>query len=90
MPHSWRDTARPIIAKVLQDCRDTGATEKQIRAALFAAYPFGERRYFPYKVWCDEVRAQRGLKAKANAAKSEKNGQQRLAEWQELYGRKEA
>lgn len=59
---TWRDTARPIIAKVLKETR--GMDEKVIRMALRAAYPFGMRRYHPYKVWCDEVRRQRGLKTK--------------------------
>lgn len=58
---SWRDIARPIVAGVLRDT--VGQTEKEIRAALFAAYPFGERRYHPYKIWLDEIRRQRKLKA---------------------------
>jgi hypothetical protein len=36
-----------------------GKSEKEIRAALLAAYPFGYRRCWPYKVWCDEIRRQR-------------------------------
>lgn len=59
---TWRDTARPIIAKVLADNQDK--TESEIRKALQDAYPFGERKYHPYKVWCDEIRVQRGLKRK--------------------------
>jgi hypothetical protein len=34
------------------------ADEKAIRKAISAAYPFGERDYWPYKVWLDEVRRQ--------------------------------
>lgn len=83
---SWRDRARPIIAEVLERCRQDGSTEKQIRAALFAAYPFGERKYHPYKIWLDEVRYQRGLKVRAKQANDRNNGQQRLAEWNAIYG----
>ncbi len=55
---TWRDHARPIIAKVI--ARVGRDDVKALRRALREAYPFGERRYWPYKVWCDEVRRQRG------------------------------
>lgn len=55
---TWRDRARPIIAATLAQTK--GQDEKSVRAALKAAYPFGVRRYFPYKVWLDEIRRQRG------------------------------
>lgn len=37
---------------------------KALRAALLAEYKryYGERRYWPYKVWCSEIRVQLGLK----------------------------
>lgn len=56
MPNTWRDKARPIIAKVLAE--NQGADEKVIRKALIEAYPFGERKYHPYKIWCSEVNNQ--------------------------------
>lgn len=60
---SWRDRARPIIAQVLLQTR--GCSPKEIDDAIFDAYPFGERKYHPYKIWLDEVRRQRyGLKPK--------------------------
>ena len=61
---SWRDVARPIIAKVLRET--AGQTEKEVRSALFDAYPFGERAMHPYKIWCDEVRVQLGEKPPAD------------------------
>lgn len=57
---TWRDRARPIIDGVLRATR--GQSESEIKAALMAAYPFGPRRYHPYRIWCDEVRVQRGRK----------------------------
>lgn len=57
---TWRDSARPIIQRVLKDT--LGQPEKEIRKAIREAYPFGERKYWPYKVWCDEVKLQLGLK----------------------------
>ena len=60
---SWRDHARPIVARVLEKTK--GQDEKAIRAALFEAYPFGQRKYHPYKIWLDEIRVQRGKKRKS-------------------------
>jgi hypothetical protein len=60
MSKSWRDYARPIIYQVLTET--AGKPEKEIKAALRDAYPFGERAMHPYKVWCDEIKRQRGLK----------------------------
>ena len=62
-----RDRYRPIIARVLDETR--GGTESEIRKALRDAFPSGERAYWPYKVWLDEIRVQRGKKRpKAKAA----------------------
>jgi hypothetical protein len=71
---SWRETARPIISKILNEHTDEAAIKK----ALFDAYPFGERRYHPYKIWLDEIRRQRGLKGKADMETLERLGQERL------------
>ena len=56
----WRRRAIPII-------RDTiiryGTDDiKLLRKKLREAYPFGERKYWPYKVWLDEINTQLGLK----------------------------
>lgn len=54
----WRDKSRPIIAAVIAtwDSED----EKELNKALYNAYPFGERRMYPYKVWLSEIALQRG------------------------------
>lgn len=51
-----RDYFRPIIAEVLE--ANAGKSEREIRQSLRAAFPSGERKYWPYKVWLDEVRVQ--------------------------------
>jgi len=57
---TWRDSARPRIAKVIEE---VGIEDiKALRKALREAYPYGERKHWPYKVWCDEIRIQLGLK----------------------------
>lgn len=52
----WRRIAMDVVAKVIEKVgtADIGV----LRAALREAYPFGERKYFPYKVWCHEVNRQ--------------------------------
>lgn len=58
--YTWRDRCRPVIAEVIR--ANQGQDLKTIRRALREAYPWGERKYWPYKVWCDEIRRQLGLK----------------------------
>lgn len=55
---SWRDECRPIIAAVIATWSAAG--EKAIRKALVAAYPWGEKKDHPYKIWCDEINVQLG------------------------------
>lgn len=57
---TWRDKCRHIITEVLNDTE--GKSEKEIKSALRKAYPFGERKYHPHKIWLDEIKVQRGLK----------------------------
>jgi hypothetical protein len=55
-----REHIAPLIANIIGS---VGTKDmKALRAALRQAYPYGERKYWPYKVWCDEVRRQLGLK----------------------------
>lgn len=57
---SWRDRAAPIIRGVILEVGRED--EKKLRKALFDAYPFGERKYTPYKIWLDEIKRQVGSK----------------------------
>ena len=59
---TWRNNCQPIIAEVIAD---VGTDDmKALRKALRDAYPYGERKMWPYKVWCSEVRKQLGLDKK--------------------------
>lgn len=51
----WRKVSRRIILRVLEETK--GKSEREIREALLKAYPFGERKYYPYKIWLEEVKA---------------------------------
>jgi hypothetical protein len=53
----WRLRARPVIERALE-ALPAGATEREARKAIGAAYPFGEREHHPYKMWLAEVNAQ--------------------------------
>ena len=57
---SWREYAKPIIAKTIAE--NKGKPEKEVRAALSKVYPFGERERHPYKIWLDEIAVQLGTK----------------------------
>lgn len=56
---SWRGRARHIVSHVLKET--AGQTDKEIREALYKAYPFGVRANHPYHVWLNEIKRQRGL-----------------------------
>jgi len=57
---TWRSRSAVIIAGVI---KATGYDDlKALRKALHDAYPFGPRKMHPYKIWCDEIKIQRGLK----------------------------
>jgi hypothetical protein len=64
---NWRSYATPIIVQVLKDT--AGKSEKEIMRALLDAYPFGERKYHPYKIWLDEIKVRRGKKTFGRKAK---------------------
>lgn len=80
---TWREAARPIIAKVLADTK--GQDEKAIKAALFAAYPFGPREHHPYKIWLSEIKMQRRLPFKDKLSPAAKK---RIADYEKATGMK--
>ena len=68
MAKTWRDIARPIIEKVIAN---HSGDEKALKKALLDAYPFGERKYHPYKIWLDEIKRQTGTKKQKPVVKNE-------------------
>jgi len=57
----WRNTSAEIIAKVL---RETVPNSPERKQALYDAYPFGQRKHHPYKIWRHEMRRQLAKPAK--------------------------
>lgn len=62
MQVSWRDIARERILTVLLEqeaqavCLGESLDVKTVLKAISKAYPFNQRKYHPYKVWCSEVK----------------------------------
>lgn len=65
-----RKQARTIILQVIEDSVHGPAQtlpredELELRRLIRAAYPFDERKGWPYRVWCQEVRSAIGYQVK--------------------------
>jgi hypothetical protein len=51
MSGSWADIAGDVMARIYLDGMDHGRSRAQIALDIDAAYPFGERKHWPYKAW---------------------------------------
>lgn len=49
----WQREARKVVQRVMAELAPN-ATRKDAERALREAYPFGEREYWPYRVWLRE------------------------------------
>ena len=61
----WREYASKIIRDIISAYPNV-TDKKQLRTLISSAYPFGEKKYHPYKIWCDEVSVQLGEKKSKN------------------------
>ena len=66
----WKRTARETIQRVIAEnvhgpvqCLAAGDV-LELRAKLRDAYPFGEKKHYPYRIWCEEVRDALGFEVK--------------------------
>ena len=91
----WRKESAEIIGKILLEMN--GKEEPEIRKALRDAYPFGPRKYHPYKIWLDEIQRQTGKKwpighkqAWQNSQKRKSGDYQKIQEWERIYGKRSA
>lgn len=53
---TWRDDANQTIRVALREGRELGLTGKQLRDFINERYPYGPRKYHPYKIWCSELK----------------------------------
>jgi hypothetical protein len=51
---TWRTYCQRVIAPLEGEYRDRPLEDYKV--ALHKAYPFGQRKYYPYKIWCEEQR----------------------------------
>lgn len=54
----WRKRANRVICDVVAEAmrENPRMSEKELRQRISDAYPFGERKYHPYKIWLSEVK----------------------------------
>jgi hypothetical protein len=57
---SWRAYFRPYIAELVEMIRTCDMDDAQARREFRHAWKWGPRRYWPYKVWRDEIARQMG------------------------------
>lgn len=58
----WRRTARSVIANAIENApADIKDDIHKLFRHVSKAYPWGERRLHPYKMWCKEVRLARTI-----------------------------
>lgn len=50
----WRTKSRAVIIAALGRGRKAGLDGKELEKYVSEAYPFGERRMYPYRVWLNE------------------------------------
>lgn len=62
---TWRDAARAVIQKALQEAEAQGLDAEATKHYVNAAYPFRQRAYHPYKFWLSEM--QNTFNPKVNA-----------------------
>ena len=59
---TWRNSADKVLLELF-DSLPADATDEEIDAAVFDAYPFGMRKYTPYKIWLQQVKRHKGARA---------------------------
>ena len=72
---SWKTIADITISFALAQMPDDKRwDEAEQRKAVSAAYPFGERRFHPYKVWLSEVKRRLGPTYRGRRVRTEQRG----------------
>lgn len=70
---TWGERADKVIAKVMAD--NQGATKAELRRLISDAYPFGPRKYHPYKAWLQAVKRAIGESPKEVAARRKREAE---------------
>lgn len=62
---SWRLAAQEAISRALEVADSQELDEEATWEAVSKAYPFGQRRYHPYKIWLSEIKLAKFNRLKA-------------------------
>jgi hypothetical protein len=73
---TWRERAEEVIREQIAIGRAQDLDDAQILRLVDAAYPFGQRKYWPYKAW---LAARRSLLALPGSTESHERA--RLRAW---------
>lgn len=81
----WYEQAAKVIRRIVAE--NPGATTSELRRLAGNAYPFGPKKHWPFKKWCDAMndilgpspQKVAGLKRKIEVAEA-RSGQTRLFE----------
>lgn len=63
----WSHVSRAVVDRVISASVASGLDAKATAVALKAAYPFGQRAYWPYKAWLKAVK--NGMRRIANGGR---------------------
>ena len=78
---TWRDVARATIQTALQEAEAQGLDAAATKAYVNSCYPFGERAYYPYQVWLNEMK--RAFGPAKGPAKQAQSDMAKLKAWNE-------
>lgn len=73
MSGSWRDSALEVMFETHAEQMKLGATPQQIADAIDNAYPFGDRKHWPYKAWLSARKYFFSIKGLPNKRNKPKN-----------------
>jgi hypothetical protein len=59
---TWKEKSLDLISRIVLSMPNAGLND--VIKAVDAAYPFGERKYYPYKAWLQAKREILGLQKK--------------------------
>lgn len=64
---TWRMTASEVIADALKEAKAQDLAGDEMWKYVRKAYPFGQRKHWPYKAWLIELRKARKKEGMAEA-----------------------
>lgn len=57
MSQTWKERAREVILAVMRGALTDGVSRDEMLKRVDESYPFGMRKYYPYKAWLEVRRA---------------------------------